>query len=142
MGKFTFVSQCQRNENRRNGRVDCDLAISVNKSGSDKLGKSRRAIVFRISNSLAKQARFIEGDIIDIGIDLSDRTGLLRRTNSDRGNKLGTRKNKYFRVSVTMYPDIFPYDQDKLFSVTEAEVVSVDDEGILFIFPVSDKDET
>ena len=135
MGKFNFVSQLQKSTTRRNIGVECDLAVSVNKSGSNKLGDGRRSIVFRISDKLAKQARFIEGDMIDIGVDLSDGTGLLRRTNNGCGNKLGRNMRKYFRVSVTMYADIFPYDKDELFSVTEAEVVSVYEEGILFVFP-------
>ena len=116
------------------------LLLSSNIEGS---GDLSRQISFRISAALAKDARLLIGDRVDILFDAKDRIGLIKRVKTG-GYKLTTngmarseiKEGGYYSCSVKMthYSGMPMIEKS-----TDCESVNVKDEGIMFVFPPAAK---
>lgn len=106
-----------------------DVCISVNKCGAP--DKDVWALVVSISTSIAKKARFMLGDKVELLFDPEKRIGLLKRTN-DGGWSLTSggkdiKSRMYFKIQfVVGMPSV------KQNTGCPSEVTP---EGIEFIFP-------
>lgn len=84
--KMTFISLTKlANIQPGLGRpkLDCDVSFHTHITGRNKK-KATFAMVIRLSKSIAKQARLIHGDKIDIAFDVENRMGLIRRVTASQ----------------------------------------------------------
>ena len=108
------------------------------KSGKRKDGTERMPqLIFVISADLMKEARLIFGDRIDVLFDKEARLGLIKRMSGNDGGGWKLTPNggnsKHGSVSIS-HRNAFPLPPK---CGVECENVSVNDEGVLFIFPES-----
>lgn len=143
---FMSISAIAENEkgkkNYRRGPITANrkyLVIGSNSGGKDKYGTERTAIVCRISAPLAKEARIIHGDRVDLLIDKESGLGLLRRISSGGYAATATGKplkeikqGEYYGITVKI---TYYAGMPKFGSTTECDNVNVSDEGILFDLP-------
>lgn len=125
------AGQCSR-RNYRGKRVSEDqLAVTVYTNKTKAVGT--KTIAFYVGVNLAKRARLIAGDKIDIEKDDESGLGIIKRTNEPHGRTLGTtaNKQKYYRITSSFLAQYFPHI-DKLVVL---EGVEVADEGIVFVWP-------
>lgn len=143
---FTSVSNiAEKSRKPRGNNVNRDgasqsLLFSSNSKG---VGDEQRQISFRISAPLAREARLLIGDRVDILFDTKDRIGLIKRVKSG-GYKLTTngmprsdiKEGAYYACSVKM---THYAGMPMIGKSTDCESVNVKDEGIMFVFPAAAK---
>ena len=127
---FKSILTDSRRSSHRSGRDAAnEVAMTYTQKAKD---QSRpKEVVFYVGVNLAKKARFMPGDLIDIQQDTESGLGLFTRTANGHGRKLGPAGSKnYFRIS-TRCTDNFPFYE----KLTVLEGVAVQDEGIVFVWP-------
>lgn len=82
---LSSISEASRGiGNYRTGRMPGNrkyLVIGTGSGGKDSKGVTRKSVVVRISAALAKEARILHGDRLDLLIDKDAKIGLLKRIN-------------------------------------------------------------
>lgn len=137
---MSFISAIEMSKNygARNGRgrvsADQDVCMSTDKS-VQKTGVITYSLRFSISAKIIKEARFIEGDKVDVLFDFesSPKRVLVVRSLSG-GWRLypnGKAKNSRFNFKITHRPEMPSFENS---TPTKAVVTS---EGILFDIPTT-----
>lgn len=115
------------------------IVVGMGTGGFSKNGDERKSIVIRLSTALAKEARILHGDRLDLLFDKDSRLGLLKRVNKGGYAASATGKkrdeiepSKFYSVTMklTYYPGMPIFK-----AYTECENVNISDEGILFDIP-------
>ena len=135
---MTFISALALNKNysKRGGRGRCtadfDISLSTDKSAA-KTGQITYSLRFSISPRLIKEARFIEGDKVDVLFDFESipkRVLIVRSLTNGWSLYSNTEsKNSRFNFKITHRPE-YPSFQES--TPTNAVVTA---EGILFDIP-------
>ena len=140
---LSSISEASRGiGNYRTGRMPGNrkyLVIGTGSGGKDSKGVTRKSVVVRISSALAKEARILHGDRLDLLIDKEAKIGLLKRINkggyaaSATGKKQETIKpGEYYSITIkATYFKGMPI----LDGYFECESVNISDDGILFDLP-------
>jgi hypothetical protein len=135
---MSFISALELNKKYTNkggrGRIvsNSDISLSTDKS-VQKTGQVAYSLRFSISPKLMKEARFIEGDKVDILFDFesSPKRALIVRSLAGGWTLYNNNKNKNsrFNFKITHRPELPSFEQS-----TDANAV-VTSEGILFDIP-------
>lgn len=135
---MSFISaiELSKNYGGRNGRgrvsVDQDVCMSTDKSVA-KTGQVVYSLRFSISPKLIKEARFIEGDKVDVLFDFESNPKRVLVVRSLHGGwslySNGKNANSRFNFKITHRPEMPSFTES---TATKAVVTS---EGILFDVP-------
>jgi hypothetical protein len=104
--------------------VKNELAFSIHKTG-----QNGEAAVFYIGSNLAKKARFILGDYLDVLKSDCGEYGLIKRTNNGGRRLSKTTSPNAYRLAVKK-TNAFPIK-----NLTVLSDVSLEEDGLLFSWP-------
>ena len=120
---------------RPGGATNADLVVAIHSSGpaNGRGSKPRPQIVFKLSERVMKQLRWVRGDYIKILIDetADPKLGLLERTTDPvSGFKLSVGNRISARFNTTEFPAETP-------KYSTPDNVTISDRGILFDWPTT-----
>lgn len=127
-----------RGGKRLSGKI---LTIGINVGGKSKNGSTRQALTIRLSADLAKEARLLIGDRVDVLFDKESGLGLVKRVQTGgyattvAGMATSSVKPGAFYPTVVKltYYDGMPFIAER----HDCENVTVTNEGIMFTLPDS-----
>ena len=128
---FKSVRECfdaNANIGGRERHPSDEIVFATDQAGTVRDG--RYAMRVAIHSTIAKKARLIKGDLVDILFDEPAKVGLIKRVNAGRGWKLTTgSENSRLTVKISMKPGMPSIEK------ATGCPCEITDEGIVFTLP-------